>query len=132
MRASLLLLLPLAIVACDPGKTEDDSGSGTTDTDGTDDTDDTDDTGEEDEEEECPEPVAFDYNDQASWSASSPDCAGSHQSPIDITLDGLELGTTPTLAFSYGTTPVSIVNNGHSVEYEVEAGAASFTMESVQ
>ncbi len=118
MRDVLLFGSLLVLVACEPTKSVDDSGledSGMTD-EGTD-------------EEECPEPTAFDYADQAAWALDAPDCGGSSQSPINFELEDLSSGAVPDLAFSYGVTPVSIINNGHSVELEVEPDTASLTMD---
>lgn len=69
-------------------------------------------------------PVLFDYSDQASWVEDSPDCGLSSQSPVDINEGSLSPGEVPGLAFSYGATPLKVVNNGHSIEFEVDEGSS--------
>jgi carbonic anhydrase len=111
-RASLLSVLFL--LACgekDVGETADTSDSA--------------DTGDTGDVETCDiTPVVYDYSDQAAWVEDHPDCGKDAQSPIDIGEETLSPAEMDGLAFSYGTTPLRVVNNGHSIEFEVQAGSS--------
>jgi carbonic anhydrase len=107
MNRSISLLFVAGLVACDTKSDLDDTGFDA-------------DTGEG-AEESCEVTVTvFDYSDQGAWSLDNPDCAQSEQSPVDVLGESLVEGEAPTLVFNYGGTPLKILNNGHSIEYEVE------------
>ena len=58
------------------------------------------------------------------WAALSPewsDCAGSHQSPVDLTAAGAQ--DLANLVFNYQPSAISIKNNGHTVEVGYDAGS---------
>jgi carbonic anhydrase len=113
MRVSILMSL---LAAC-TDKTETDTGLGAID---------------DTAAEECAvNVVVFDYEAQASWAEGDPDCAGESQSPVDVSPKSESLVEAPVLTFSYGTTPLHVVNNGHSVEYEVEAGTSTLDIDGV-
>lgn len=49
---------------------------------------------------------------------------GHEQSPVAIALDSSEPSALPPLAFHYGTTAVDEVNNGHTIQEQLVAGAS--------
>jgi carbonic anhydrase len=52
-------------------------------------------------------------------------CAGSSQSPIDIRTDLVTLDPDlPELLFDYGFSHVNIINNGHTVQFNTDAGSS--------
>lgn len=56
------------------------------------------------------------------WVECNPDCDGNNQSPINIT--GAVAGNTLSpLETHYEAVPVSIINNGHTIEFEYEPGS---------
>ncbi len=61
------------------------------------------------------------------WATCFADCGGQSQSPI--ALSGLEPDDSPTtLETHYEDVPIELINNGHTVEFEYEAGS-TFTLE---
>ncbi len=121
MRGSIAIFLCLVAVGCTSNEEEFDTGF-------LDDTGDTDDTGEL---EECEvNVVAFDYGDQAAWVNGNPDCGGSSQSPIDLQPEtNFFEGETPVLAFAYTTSALHVINNGHSIEYEIDDASNTLTVD---
>ncbi len=56
------------------------------------------------------------------WSECTPDCSGNIQSPINIT--GATADATLTdLETHYEAVPIEVINNGHTIEFEYEAGS---------
>ncbi|MFT4976668.1 MAG: carbonic anhydrase [Myxococcota bacterium] len=120
MRASIFMSL-LTVACTDKDEVGDDTG----------DTGDTFEMDETDEGECSVDVVAFDYSDQTSWVESDPDCGGSYQSPIDLDFETFTEGEAPILDFGYTTTPLHVVNNGHSVEYEVDGAVNTLNIDGV-
>lgn len=66
------------------------------------------------------------YMEQAEWGAITEDggtpfsmCTGMQQTPVNIVVDGLAAETRPLTFHNYGTVPLRIVNNGHTVQVNV-------------
>jgi len=56
------------------------------------------------------------------WSSCNVDCGGEHQSPINIA--GAQTNSNlPALNHSYVSVPISILNNGHTLEFEYATGS---------
>ncbi len=54
-------------------------------------------------------------------------CSGTHQSPIDLATRApfpVEAKDLPNLVFHYGTTGLHLVNNGHTVQLDVDTGSS--------
>src|SRR5690242_7737293 len=48
---------------------------------------------------------------------------GKSQSPVNIRTQAVRLASLPRLVFNYRSTPLHIVDNGHSVQIDVEPGS---------
>lgn len=58
----------------------------------------------------------------ATLSTGHPDCAGNHQSPIDLTAAGAQ--DLANLVFQYQPSAITIVNNGHTVQVSYDSGSS--------
>jgi carbonic anhydrase len=79
-------------------------------------------------------------DDQHHWSytgAEGPShwegaCAtGKNQSPIDLSTRAAKHGNLPALTFAYKPTPLHVIDNGHSIQVDVDKGS-SLTVEGAQ
>ena len=125
LRLSMLsMLLSSTLVACDTGKADADPDTGDNGT--------TDSGGPDGEDDVCDVNVTvFDYDDQGGWTTDAPDCGGTRQSPVDLQRDGFVDADAPVLDVQSGATPVHIIHNGHSIEFEVEDGAGVLGIDGV-
>lgn len=57
------------------------------------------------------------------WATCSSDCDGQDQSPVDI-FSPVQDNTLPALLTQYEDVPVSLLNNGHTIEFEYEPGSS--------
>lgn len=62
---------------------------------------------------------------------SSPDCGGSSQSPIDLQPATFIDGDAPVLDFAYTTSDLHVVNNGHSIEYEIDDATSTLSVDGI-
>jgi carbonic anhydrase len=126
----LVTVLALALfTACE---VEDPLDSGLeTDTEELDETD-VSDVEETDTQEEAPhwgyDDEATDALGPASWGEHWEECDGEAQSPVDLILANIEGAAEPTFSFEYGASPLSAINNGHTLQYNasITKNAAGF------
>jgi carbonic anhydrase len=79
-----------------------------------------------DEEDFC-ETYEWEYegeSDPDTWFECNPDCDGEVQSPINITTTATVINANlDSLDIEYENSPIDVYYNGHTVEYEYEAGS---------
>lgn len=68
------------------------------------------------------------YEDESGpehWAKCNEECDGQAQSPVDIAAT-VQDNTLELLSIDYKDTPVNLINNGHTIEFEYEPGSVLF------
>lgn len=68
------------------------------------------------------------YEHPESWGGVSGGCAGIYQSPIDINTAATIKADLPELKFSYSSFPISIIDNGHTIQVNTNSYSAANTI----